>query len=113
MTLADAVERIEQADIRRNERWCAADVPQPLAKFTQGGAVFDFDEDGAERGDHRASDGRFGHLQWQEAAFPDVRCRNIEHGGAVRYAAHRQVRAKRYGLMLRGQALNEILELLL
>src|SRR5438552_3839865 len=50
MTLAGPVERVEQADMRRNERWCADDVPQPFAKFTQAGAVFDFDEDSTEWG---------------------------------------------------------------
>jgi predicted ATPase len=54
MTLTDPVERIEQADMRRNERWGADDVAQPLAKVTQAGAVFDFDKDGAEWGDHRS-----------------------------------------------------------
>ena len=63
MTLTDPIECIEQADMRRNERSRADDAPQPLAKFTQAGAVFDFDEDRAEWGDHRASHGRFRHRQ--------------------------------------------------
>ena len=44
MTLANPVEGIEQADMRRDERRCADDVAQPLTKLTQGWAVLDFDE---------------------------------------------------------------------
>src|SRR5258708_5933725 len=46
--LADPVERIEQADMRRNERWCADDVAQPPAEIAQCRRVLDLDENGAE-----------------------------------------------------------------
>src|SRR5262249_37743560 len=47
MSLADSIECIEEADMRRNEFWCTSDVAQPLTKFTQHRTVFDLNEDSA------------------------------------------------------------------
>ena len=48
------VERIEEADMRRDERRRADDVVQPLAEFAQLRAVLDLDKDGPERrNDHQ------------------------------------------------------------
>src|SRR5215469_4656783 len=105
MSLADSIECIEEADMRRNEFWCTSDVAQPLTKFTQHRTVFDLNEDSAEWRDHRAGHCRFRHLQRQKTALSDVRCDGIEHDCVVRHAAHRQMRAKGDGLLLRSQAL--------
>src|SRR5438552_5015679 len=51
------VERVEEADMRWDERRRADDVAQPLAEFAQLGAVLDLDEDGPKRRNDRARDG--------------------------------------------------------
>src|SRR5947207_7019813 len=53
------VQRIEQADMRRDELPRADDLPQPLAEFTQFGAVLDLNKDSAKRCDDRARDRGF------------------------------------------------------
>ena len=50
--LTAPVERVEEANMRRDERRSADDVAQPLAEFTQLRAVLDLDEDGPERGNN-------------------------------------------------------------
>ena len=52
------VERVEEADMRRDELRRANDVAQPLAEFAQLRAVLDLDEDGLERRSDRARDWR-------------------------------------------------------
>src|SRR5438270_4030857 len=48
------VERVKEANMRRDEPRRANDVAQPLAEFAQLRAVFDLDEDGPERCNSRA-----------------------------------------------------------
>src|SRR5580700_8812419 len=50
------VERVKEANMRRDERRSADDVAQPLAEFAQLRAVFDLDVDGPERRNDRARD---------------------------------------------------------
>src|SRR5438067_3174871 len=60
------VQRIEQADMGRDELPRAGDVAQPFAKFAQFGAVLDLDKNSAERRDDRAGDGRLRHPAGQQ-----------------------------------------------
>jgi len=59
--LTVTVERVEEADMRRDEWRRADDFAQPLTEFAQLRAVLDLDENGAERGNDRARDGDLCH----------------------------------------------------
>src|SRR5207248_10900800 len=50
------VERVKEANMRRDEPRRANDVAQPLAEFAQLRAVVDLDKDGPERCNDRARD---------------------------------------------------------
>ena len=59
--LTGPVERVKEANMRRDERRSADDIAQPLAEFAQLRAVLDLDEDGPERRNNRARDGDLRH----------------------------------------------------
>ena len=59
--LTAPVERVEEANMRRDERRSADDVAQPLAEFTLLRALLDLDEDCPERGNDGTRDGGLHH----------------------------------------------------